>query len=345
MDKSEINLIIESQLHYFKQQSLSLSKLIESFKDGGLGRLAYQQNPSVNKLMESFKDGGLGRLAYQQKLSAALGKNLDITINPDIFLSLERTTRISNLTQSLLLKVDLEAVINSLQLNSNSINPIYKKFLNLSNSYSSLTESANKVILEKPGFIKVISELPALEVLNSLDILETLSVNNTEDNFEAEKHFIRNEVIVEGRIEEILTNTGSGDLIQMWEGAKAVLNSTNNPDYARHFITSLRELLTHFIQRLAPDKEICKWTSSPDDFHDKRPKRRTRLNFICRSINHDNFSNFLKKDIDSTLELIDLFQRGTHKVGSPYTRNQLIALKAKFEGIILFLSETSLLNE
>jgi hypothetical protein len=223
----------------------------------------------------------------------------------------------------LLPKVNLSAVIKSLQLNSSSINPIYKKFLSLSTLYVNLTESANKIVLEKPVSLKVISELPALEVLNSVDILETLSANNIEDDLEAEKNSIRNEVIVEGRTEEVLTNAGSGDLIQMWEGAKAALNSTNNPDYARHFAASLRELITHFIQRLAPDNEIRQWTSSPEDFHNNRPTRRTRLKFICRSINHDNFSKFLIKDIDSTLEVMDLFQEGTHKVSNPYTPSNL----------------------
>ena len=119
MDKSEINSIIENQLHYFEQQAISLKKVMESFKEDGLGRLAYQQNPSVKKVMESFKEDelgrlayqqnpsvkkvmesfkedGLGRLAYQQKLSAALGKSLDINTNPDLFLSLQRTIAILN---------------------------------------------------------------------------------------------------------------------------------------------------------------------------------------------------------------------------------------------------------
>lgn len=44
----------------------------------------------------------------------------------------------------------------------------------------------------------------------------------------------------------------------MWQGAKSALNSTDNPDYARHCAVSLRELFTHVIHRLSPDDEIKK---------------------------------------------------------------------------------------
>ena len=115
-----------------------------------------------------------------------------------------------------------------------------------------------------------------------------------------------------------------------------------NLDYARYFAVSLRELFTQVLHRLSPNHEIKKWTNDDKLFDNGKPTRKARLLFICRSVNHDIFSDFLEKDVEAILEL---FQRGTHQVTIPFTHKQLVALKARVESAIIYLIEISQLNK
>ena len=47
----------------------------------------------------------------------------------------------------------------------------------------------------------------------------------------------------------------------------------NSVDRPRHVMTSLRELLTHTLHRLAPDREVQGWSSDSEYYNDGRPTR------------------------------------------------------------------------
>ena len=64
--------------------------------------------------------------------------------------------------------------------------------------------------------------------------------------------------------------------------------------------------------------------------------------YICRDINIGPFQKFVQKDVAATIEFINLFQEGTHKVTSSFTEQQLLALKAKTESTLTFLMEIGL---
>jgi hypothetical protein len=191
---------------------------------------------------------------------------------------------------------------------------------------------------------KIAVEKPAIEILETVNLLEVISVENLDSKLKEEKDFHRNEIQKGvGKLEDLLLDIGAGDLVAMWRGALDVLDSRHT-DYARHCSVSLRELLTQVIHKLAPDNHIREWTNDPKLFDKNRPTRKARLLFICRSVNHDIFSDFVDKDIDAILEFFKLFQRGTHQVIIPYTHIQLLTLKAKIESTISFLIEIWKLN-
>jgi len=221
---------------------------------------------------------------------------------------------------------------------------ILNSFSALLSSYSDLNQSLDQLIIEAPS-VKIISERPALELLNSVDLLKSISVDDVEDKIEEEEKKLRNEILAEEEnIEEVLAKKSLQELIELWRGAESALES-KHPDYARHVSVSLRELLTHLIHQLAPDEKVKAWTTNPDHFHEKRPTRKARLLYICRSVNNGSFSDFIEKDIAALIEFIKLFQSGTHAAKISYTFEQLVTLKIRTKSTINYLIEISTLDE
>lgn len=142
----------------------------------------------------------------------------------------------------------------------------------------------------------------------------------------------------EGLLTE-LERMGEG-LATMLRGAVHSLSS-HNPDRVRHFSISMRELFTQVLHKLAPDAEIRKWSANESDYYNGRPTRSARIRYICREINQDPFECFLRSDVKSTLELLRLFQEGTHAPESTYTEGQLRAMRVRIENSIRFLIEIS----
>ena len=108
---------------------------------------------------------------------------------------------------------------------------------------------------------------------------------------------------------------------------------------------SLRELVTHTIHKLAPDKKAVKYLKTLGDVEEYldegRPTRRGRILYICREIEMGNFSKFVNADAKSTLAFIDLLQEGTHSLEMPYSAPQLTALLSRAEGLLSFLIDVS----
>ena len=146
--------------------------------------------------------------------------------------------------------------------------------------------------------------------------------------------------------DENLLRSNYPDLARMLDGAKQAIETTN-PDKQRHVITSIRELLTHILHRLAPDKDIFPWIpqGTEDQFLcRKRPTRICRLSYICRNINSKPLNKFVDTDIDAMVEFISLLQGGTHSAKDRFTEQQLKALVARAEGIVVFLLSIELQN-
>lgn len=156
---------------------------------------------------------------------------------------------------------------------------------------------------------------------------------------EEETHQVEKDVQqeTESAIEELLGKLNV-ELMRLLHGARQSLESTN-PDKVRHFATSLRELFTHVLHTLSPDDQVKNWSNSPTHYDRGKPTRRARLLYICRSLNHGPFSDFIEKDIDAVLEFLKLFQRGTHEITPTYTDSQLKIMLVRMESALRFLLE------
>jgi len=212
-------------------------------------------------------------------------------------------------------------------------------------SYSTFVGSFEKLPLNAFSFPPAITRLPSVEFYNSANLLEAVTFEGSESILKQEEHLVKEEILseTEAELPKLLTDL-SPDLVPVLRGAMETLK-TDNPDRARHFTTSMRELFTRVLHELSPDDEIREWTQSSELFKDNDPKkaptRKGRLLFICRNINHGPFCDFIDKDIAAFLGIMDLFQRGTHEIPSPYTPNQLQALKVRAESAIRYIIEVS----
>ena len=143
----------------------------------------------------------------------------------------------------------------------------------------------------------------------------------------------RNFVKVEKILYKVLTENNR-------PGVSGELEFPINPDRIRHFCTSLRELYTHVLHHLSPNEEIRKWSQDPSHYVNKKPTRKARLLYICRGINHDSFTDFVKSDIDSVLSFVNILQGGTHSIQSRLTDKQLDAMLIRMESTLTYLIKT-----
>jgi hypothetical protein len=150
----------------------------------------------------------------------------------------------------------------------------------------------------------------------------------------ADEHFVANMPEVLQRLDPALYS--------LWNGAWESLRSSN-PDKIRHTLVSARELVTQVLHKLSPDPEFAAWDTGKQYCDDRgRPTRRGRLMFIYSRIQSDPLRNFINAEINASLQLVDLFQAGTHTVDLPFTDEQLEVILRKVHSTICALVEIRL---
>ncbi|WP_202976208.1 hypothetical protein [Kocuria carniphila] len=128
------------------------------------------------------------------------------------------------------------------------------------------------------------------------------------------------------------------DLVDRWAGALFSL-SPRNPDAARHFCTSAREVLIAMIDSAAPDANVA--GADPDyDRTDKgAPTRRAKVRFLLRrkGIEDHSLETLVEEDLNNVLGLFREFNNGTHGHAGRFTITQLNALRIRVESAIGFI--------
>lgn len=206
-----------------------------------------------------------------------------------------------------------------------------RDILGLSQSYSKYLQAFEARPQDYLAFPSVVAEAPPRGFFNNARLVETISVK--QDLYEIEEE--------SGDVLEELLALIDPELVRLLRGAREAFDS-DNPDRVRHTITSFRELFTQVLHHLAPDDKVRNWSTSDDDFHERRPTRKARLLYICRSINCPPFCEYVQKDVEMMVEVAGLLQKGTHQVAIPYTEKQLLALKVTLESGIRHLIEISI---
>lgn len=130
------------------------------------------------------------------------------------------------------------------------------------------------------------------------------------------------------------------DLDNRWRGALFSLNP-RNPDAARHFCTSARELFAQILDIRAPDSRVLEAVPNCAKTSDGRVARRAKIEYLLsiKNAGGEPMAEFVDSDISNIMELFQVFNDGTHGSSGKFTLNQLVSIKKRVEGGVLFLAK------
>ena len=132
----------------------------------------------------------------------------------------------------------------------------------------------------------------------------------------------------------------STDLDDRWNGAVFSLNP-QNPDAARHFCTSAREILAQILQLKAPDDDVVALLPDCARTSDGSPTRRSKIRYFLarRDMAAESLEQFVEDDIENIVQLFNVFNKGTHGAAGTFDLPQLGAVRKRVENGIMFLTE------
>ena len=132
------------------------------------------------------------------------------------------------------------------------------------------------------------------------------------------------------------------DLPDRWRGALYAL-SPRNPDAARHFCTSAREIFAKIFEVRAPDSAVRAAFGNCDLTPQGTPTRRAKIRYLLsrQSLTDEALEDFVDTDVDNILSLFTVFNEGTHGRAGAYGASQLVAIKTRVEDGMKFLLDLS----
>lgn len=131
----------------------------------------------------------------------------------------------------------------------------------------------------------------------------------------------------------------SEDLDSRWRGALFALHPTN-PEAARHFCTSAREIFVKILELKAPDTLVFQALPSCPRTERGNATRRSKMAYLLtqKGVSLDALTDFADEDIGNVIDLFDLFNSGTHGASGRFDLSALGAIKRRVEDGLLFLS-------
>ena len=263
---SRINPGIQSLLYGFSQSaSLSLSQSIaRQLKD--ISKLA----PPISEVF-----------ATQVR---ALRPAIDLMNQVSFQSHFAQVSQISLLAQKSLAQIQVKEIAASFKVDNSIKESFRQSHVSFGQRYAELFRSLEEPVPRLSSILPNLTYFPTVEFYAGAQIIRTTTIIEEEQLSEDEE--IQKSLSTEtaDAVETSLAEINP-KLIGLWRGAIRALDS-NNPDNVRHFVTSLRELLTHVMHALSPDEEVRNWTKDPLHFHENNPTRRARLLFITREVNH-----------------------------------------------------------
>ncbi len=105
----------------------------------------------------------------------------------------------------------------------------------------------------------------------------------------------------------------SEDLDTRWHGALFALNPAN-PDAARHFSTSCREIFSQILDIKAPDNIVFASLPGAERTERGNATRRSKIEFLLlqKCVLLEEMAEFASEDIGNIIDLFDILNVGTH---------------------------------
>ncbi len=224
----------------------------------------------------------------------------------------------------------LRTELNRLSQHSTSTNYVVyqRSVVSLSQSYNYLDQRSESGNLDDR--YNHYLDLSEKETANSVEVLNSLL--NQGDTYSSKDI---SDTVIKDELRSI-----SSDLDNRWKGAIFSLDP-KNPDAARHFCTSAREVINKILEIKAPDNEVIKFLPDCSLTDQGKPTRRSKIKFLLyrKGLHDDGFENFVEGDMTNIVELFRVFNDGTHGTSGTFSINQLSSIKKRVEDGVLFLSE------
>ena len=132
----------------------------------------------------------------------------------------------------------------------------------------------------------------------------------------------------------------SMDMQDRWSGAIFALNP-GNPDAARHFCASAREILADILDTEAPDAQVLFQFPGCQVTQQGTPTRRAKIHYcLDRSgLNNGALEDFIDANINDLSVLFKDLNTGAHGPAGRFSLPQLTAIKTRVEDAIDFICE------
>lgn len=175
-----------------------------------------------------------------------------------------------------------------------------------------------------------LADLAEAETANSAHVANTLLAESDPDAEEIERTSLTDEL-----------SALSEDLHHRWEGARFAINP-RNPDAARHFCTSAREVIVELIDMKAPDGAVLQakpdCQRGPDG---KRVARREKIGYLLElnGAGYEALGDFVETNVNDVMNLFAQFNKGTHGSAGRFDIPALRTIKNRVEDSIRFLSK------
>lgn len=130
------------------------------------------------------------------------------------------------------------------------------------------------------------------------------------------------------------------DLVARWSGALFAL-SPSNPDAARHFCTSAREVIISMLDSSAPDDDVLAADAECEVTERKVPTRRAKVTYLLRrqGVTAGGIPDLVAQDVENLISLFGTFNKGTHGNAGRFTITELTALRTRVEAAVRFLNQ------
>lgn len=216
--------------------------------------------------------------------------------------------------------------LNRMQ-SANTLNTEYYTSVQLvHNTYTKVNELYNKGIVDDKLFNAIENEnANSLELGNV--VLNKSEIEDSEESFD------------ESNISDKLIKI-SPDLNNRWKGALFSL-SPDNPEAARHFCTSTREILKVLIDDGIKDKDVINNNPKYEKTKNGTPTRREKIKYAMskKGISNELIIEFTDNNIENIVSLINELSNGTHGHSNKYSLDQLKLFRKRFEDSINFVCE------
>ena len=217
---------------------------------------------------------------------------------------------------------------SALQRFDQQINPV--RYTALYKSVSTLSTAYKR--LDTAGANPFLSDIAEQEATNSVTVLNDL-LDDTADSPVSDDD-LKNTVIA-NELAHI-----SPDLDHRWHGAIYALNP-ENPDAARHFCISTREIITEILDTKAPDDDVFARFPDCQTTNKGSPTRRAKIHY-CLDRNdsaNDELEDFINANISNVVILFKELNSGAHGPAGIFSPQQLVSIKTRVEDALRFMCE------